>query len=295
MAAIVVVFRLRLGLGAPENDGEHAEHQDLGRVAPGLGGEFANRGDARRDDLGRRARHEHAFGVLGGELPPARRGAGLVQHRRALRRRLAEMDGIDAIILALVLDAMHFGGIGENAARAVAQHGIVLPASFPELVDHLHIFVGDVVAVVMRGLLVLAGAAGRAVEIAGHDVPADAPFGQMVERRHPPRERIGRLVGQIGGDAEAEMLGHRRHRRDQQQGIVGRRLRGVAQRRVGAAADRRHRRRARRRETARRTARAPASWPDRASTAGGYIRRCGRADGSTAPAIDARRSSWRRR
>jgi hypothetical protein len=31
----------------------------------------------------------------------------------------------------------------------------------------------------------------------------------MVERRHPPRERVGRLVGQIAGDAEAEMLGDR--------------------------------------------------------------------------------------
>ena len=132
---------------------------------------------------------------------------------------------------------MHLGGIGENPARAIAQRGVVLPAAFPELVDHLHIFVGDVVAVVMPGLLVLAGGLGRAVEIAGHHVPADPPFGEMVERRHPPRERIGRLVGQVGGHAEAEMLGDGGHRRDQQQGIVGRRLRGVAQRRVRAAAE----------------------------------------------------------
>ena len=121
--------------------------------------------------------------------------------------------------------------------RAVAQHRVVLPAAFPELVDHLHIFVGDVVAVVMPGLLVLAGGLGRAVEIAGHHVPADPPFGEVVERRHPPRERIGRLVGQVGGDAKSEMFGHGGHRRDQQQGIVGRRLRRVAQRRVGAAAE----------------------------------------------------------
>ena len=88
---------------------------------------------------------------------------------------------------------MHLGRIGEHAAGAVAQHRIVFPASLPELVDHLHIFVGDLVAVVVRGLLVLAGAAGGAVEIAGHHVPADPALGQMVERRHPPRERVGRL------------------------------------------------------------------------------------------------------
>jgi hypothetical protein len=32
----------------------------------------------------------------------------------------------------------------------VAQHGAVFPAAFPELVDQLHVFVGQVVAVVVR-------------------------------------------------------------------------------------------------------------------------------------------------
>ena len=146
------------------------------------------------------------------------------------------MNGIEPVVVSLMLDAMHLRRIGKNPARAVAQHGVVLPASFPELVDQLHIFVRDLVAVVMRGLLVLAGAARGAVEIAGHHVPADPAFGQMIERRHPPRKRVGRLEGEIAGDAEAEMLRHRRHRRDQHQRLVGRRLRGIAQRRVRAAA-----------------------------------------------------------
>ena len=89
----------------------------------------------------------------------------------------------------------------------------------------------------MRGLLVLAGTAGRAVEIAGHHVPADPPFGQMVERRHPPRERVGRLIGQVAGDAKAEVLGDGSHRRDQQQRLVRRRLGGVAQRRIRTIAE----------------------------------------------------------
>ncbi len=190
---------------------------------------------------------------------------------------------------------MHLRGVGKDAARAVAQRRVVFPAAFPELVDHFHIFVGDVVAVVMRGLLVLAGALRGAVEIAGHDVPADPSFGEMVERRHPPGKRVGRLVGQIGGHAEAEMFGHRGHRRDQQQRIVGRAsARRCAAPHPGCCRTRR-RRRAHRPETGRRTGRAPAFWRDRSSRAGGYIRRCGRADGSTAPAIDARRSSSRRR
>ena len=89
----------------------------------------------------------------------------------------------------------------------------------------------------MRGLLVLAGALGRAVEIAGHHVPADPPFREMIERRHPPRKSIGRLIGKVGGHPKTEIFGDRGHRRDQEQGIVARRLRGVAQGRIRAAAE----------------------------------------------------------
>src|SRR6185436_4997700 len=175
--------------------------------------------------------------MLGGELASARRGAGLIQHRRPLRRRLAEMNGVEPVVGALVLNAMYFGRIGKNAARAVAQHGVVFPASFPEFVDQLHIFIRDLVAVVMRGLLVLAGAAGSAVEIAGHHVPADPAFGQMIERRHPSGKRVRRLEGEIAGDAKTEILRYRRHRRDQHQRLVRRRLCGVAQRGVRAIAE----------------------------------------------------------
>src|SRR3984885_8910439 len=117
------------------------------------------------------------------------------------------MDGVEAKILALVLDAMHLLWIGKDAARAVAQRRVVFPTAFPELVDDFHIFVGDVVAVVMAGLFFLAGAFRRAVEIAGDDVPSHASFGQMVERRHATGERVGRLVGQVGRYTETEMFG----------------------------------------------------------------------------------------
>ena len=89
----------------------------------------------------------------------------------------------------------------------------------------------------MRGLFFLAGAVRRAVEIAGHRVPADPAVGEMIERRHPPRERIRRLIGQVRGYAEAEVFGDGGHRRDKQQRIVGRRLRRVSQRPVRTAAE----------------------------------------------------------
>ena len=104
----------------------------------------------------------------------------------------------------LVPDPMHLARIGIKAARAVAQNRVVLPAAFPELVHHLHIFFGSVVALVVLDLLRQAHAARRAVEIAGDDVPADPPAGEMVQRRHAAGEEIGRLIGEVGGHAEAD-------------------------------------------------------------------------------------------
>jgi len=69
------------------------------------------------------------FGVPGRELSSARRGAGLIKHRRALRRRLAQMNGVDPIVLSLMLDPMHFRWIRKDAARAIAQ----TPASSSQL------------------------------------------------------------------------------------------------------------------------------------------------------------------
>ena len=74
-----------------------------------------------------------------------------------------------------------------------------------------------------------------AVEIAGDDVPADAPAGQMIQRRHPAREQIRRLIGEVAGHAEAEMRGGMRHRGHQRHRIQQRDLHAGAQRRVRGA------------------------------------------------------------
>src|SRR5436309_15315972 len=117
------------------------------------------------------------------------------------------MDRIDPVETSLMLDPVDPGGIGEYAAVAVAQDSAVLPAALPELVDHLHILVGDLVALLVARLHRKPHAGGGAVQIAGDDVPAGAPLGQMIQSRYAAGERIGRLVGQGRGDAEAEMLG----------------------------------------------------------------------------------------
>ena len=153
-----------------------------------------------------RPEHEDAFGMRRGELAAAGRRAGLIQHRRPLRRRLGQVDRIHLVVSAVMPHAMDLGRIGENSIGLVAQHRAVFPAGLPQLVDDRHVFVGGVVAAVVVGLGRQSHAARRAVEIAGDDVPADPAAGQVVERRHAPGEQIGRFVGQIGGDAETDVL-----------------------------------------------------------------------------------------
>ena len=111
--------------------------------------------------------------------------------------------------------------------RRIAHDRAVFPAAFPKLVDDLHVVVGDVIAFVMLPLLRQAHRAGSAVLETGDDVPTDPAVRQMVERGEFAREKIGRLVGQIAGDAEAQMLSDISHRRDEEHRIVHRKHRGA--------------------------------------------------------------------
>src|SRR5205823_4729638 len=62
--------------------------------------------------------------------------------------------------------------------------------ALPQLVDDLHVFFGDLVARVVLRLSRKPDALGGAVQISGDDVPADAPAGQMIERRKPAGQRV---------------------------------------------------------------------------------------------------------
>ena len=170
--------------------------------------------------------------MVRGELPPAAGGAGLIQHRRALRRRLGQMDGAGAEIFSLVRHTMDLRRIGETAVGTVAQHRAVLPTAFPELVGDLEIVLRDLVARIVFHLLRHPHALGGAVEVAGDDVPADPALGEMIQRAHAAGKRVGVLIGQGARDAEPQILGHIGHRRNNHEGVVHRHLHRVFQRRV---------------------------------------------------------------
>src|SRR6516165_2124669 len=103
------------------------------------------------------------------------------------------MDRVDAVILAVMMNFVDFLGIGKNTVFAVAHHRVILPASLPKLINHLHVFVRDVVAQVMSCLRIEAGTPCGAVKITRDDIPSSASLGQMVECGHPASKLIWRL------------------------------------------------------------------------------------------------------
>ena len=232
---IFLPFRLRLAVGVANNYRLQIEDQNAVRIAPGLSRPAANIRHRLLQQHFRRRSDEDAFGMAGGELFAAAGRSRLIQYRCALRGWLAEVDPRHGKELSLMVNGMDFPRIAEDLALSVAQHRPVLPASLQQFVDHLQILIGIVIAGVVVGLSLLADIARPALQIGGDDVPAHPPFGQMVERRQTTGEGVRMLKRQRGGQTEAQMLRHQRHRSDQGQRIVDRHLRRLADRRVAAA------------------------------------------------------------
>jgi hypothetical protein len=135
-----------------------------------------------------------------------------------------------------VADGAHARRLGVDAALTIAQHGVVVPRAFPQLVDHVEEFVRALIALVVQQLRFKPEVARCAVELRSDDVPADAPVAQVVERGELAREQVRVLVGRGDRHANAQMLRDRGHGRHQQQRVGQRRLRSRAQRCVGTAA-----------------------------------------------------------
>ena len=178
-----------------------------------------------RARCGGTGRDEDALGVRRGELRAAVGRAGLVQHRRALRRRLGQMDAGDREVPPSCSIGAPWRGrrSARRRGRAAPRRPPRSPptACRPPRCTRRRCRSGRRVGLIVSRPMV----ARRAVEIAGDDVPADAALGEVVERRHPPRERVRGSIGRRRRDAEPEVLGDGRHRRHHQQRVVHRHLR----------------------------------------------------------------------
>ena len=226
---------LGLGVGLAEDHGLQVEDQDLLRIAPRFRRTTADVGHGLFQQHFRRCRHEHAFGMFGGKLLAATRCAGLIQHGRALRRRFAKVNARHLEVFADVLDFVDFARIAEDPALAIAQDCTLLPTAFPEFVANLQVLFGEVVASVVFRLVFLPEVLRTAFQVRGHDVPTRAALGQVIEGRQTTGKRIRVFKRQRRGQAEPQMLGDQRHRRNQLQWVIDRHLRRLADRCVTVA------------------------------------------------------------
>ncbi len=149
-----------------------------------------------------------------GESTPARRAAGLRDHRLTLwcRPGIQRASGFE--VLALMMNGMNLRVIDQHAALAVGDNGVRFPRS-PKTSANLHVFVRHVVAQVVLGHAIHPEIHRCKVRTARHNVPTDTARRHLVERRDQTGEQIGMIgIGaECGDDADAgcDLCHQRRH------------------------------------------------------------------------------------
>ncbi len=133
-------------------------------------------------------------------------------------------------VLSAVVNGVDFRGIRVDASLEIPDDGVFFPAAFPELVGHLEVFVGSGVAVAVIRESAKTEARPRIGQIGGHDVPGHPAFRKMIQGGDLPGEGEGRRLEDGARESEAQVLGHRGHRWDQQGWIVHRHLHAFANR-----------------------------------------------------------------
>src|ERR1700722_5073116 len=159
-------------------------------------GAFAKIPDVAFDNCFRRRGNKDALRMFGGKFLSATRSARLIQNRCPLWRGLAEVETRYFEIFAVVSDPMDLSRISENTFLSISFDCVSVPAPLPELIADFHVFFRQLIAIVMLSLLIEAKVSSSALQIAGDHIPAKTTFGQVIERRGSPGERIGMLIGQ---------------------------------------------------------------------------------------------------
>lgn len=119
---------------------------------------------------------------------------------------------------------MDLGRVREHSRVTILEQRVVIPGAFPQLVQHVYIFVGQRVAVIVREQPFMAEVAPAVLQRAGDDVPGDATVGGVIERRDPPCESERRLLYRTGAERDPEVLRDGRQRRDEHHRIVAGKL-----------------------------------------------------------------------
>ena len=146
---------------------------------------------------------ENTLGVSGGERPAAVRLSGLEQERPAPHGRHDRERPLRLVPLPLEIHAVDFCRVGEHACLHVHFDRVRVPA-FPQAGAHLHVFVRALVAFVVGRQVVQAEVPRLRAGRGRHDVPADPPARQMVQRRQRSRQQERRIERRGHGHRKAE-------------------------------------------------------------------------------------------
>ena len=183
-------------------------------------------------------RGENHVGGARRELLAGLRRAGLHDDRMALRRTRRVERALDRKVLALVIDHMALRLIDIDTGRLVLGKRAVLPR-VPQRPHHVDEFLGDGVAVGVRGMLDPEIRAGRGVG-RRHRVPGGAAMADVIERGERARQMERLAVGGRGGGGEPDPAGRHGERGEHHQRLETRDLRRVPVLAAGQAVGEEH-------------------------------------------------------
>ena len=129
---------------------------------------------------------------------------------------------------------MNLGRILVDPALGVGDDGVVLPA-VPELVADVDELLGAFVSFLVRHHIGQPHRLELVLTIGRDHVPAEAPVGQVIQRRQPADHRIGRVERGRDGDPDPKLLGRDADDRNKRYRIVNGTLHGVSHRIVIAS------------------------------------------------------------
>ena len=159
--------------------------------------------------------------MLDAEPKTPARSARLEKHRTPLRARQHRADRFAVEELTMIIDECDLGGIGINPPLAVGEN-CAFADRIPELVTDLHELVGSLIAAVVLHDVLEAQSAMLAAQVAGDDVPSDAPARKVIDRGKLAYDRPGLVGGGRHRRGQPEVLGRSRQRGEQHHRIVAR-------------------------------------------------------------------------
>ncbi|MCY1172334.1 hypothetical protein D9M73_124670 [compost metagenome] len=117
-----------------------------------------------------------------------------------------------------MVDRAHLCRIEKAPPALVEQQGIVVPA-IPQRAHDIEIFMCPRIAVGMVELRVQPEIARLAIGRGGHAIPSGTPAADLVERGEFAGEMVRREIGRRHRRNQADLLRHRRKRRQKRQGF----------------------------------------------------------------------------